>query len=143
VIQDAVVGPHSIIGPFARLRPGTVLAEDVHIGNFVEVKKSSIGHGSKANHLSYIGDAELGANVNVGAGTITCNYDGARKHKTIIGDDVFIGSDTQFVAPVRVADGATIAAGTTVTRDVEAGALAISRVEQKSVPNWKRPKKKT
>jgi bifunctional UDP-N-acetylglucosamine pyrophosphorylase/glucosamine-1-phosphate N-acetyltransferase len=142
VIENAVIGKRCRIGPFARIRPDTRLQEDVHIGNFVEVKKSSIGHGSKANHLSYIGDAELGANVNVGAGTITCNYDGARKHKTIIGDDVFIGSDTQFVAPVRVADGATIAAGTTVTRDVEAGALAISRVEQKSVPNWKRPKKK-
>ncbi|MFN6961949.1 MAG: bifunctional UDP-N-acetylglucosamine diphosphorylase/glucosamine-1-phosphate N-acetyltransferase GlmU, partial [Rhodocyclaceae bacterium] len=117
VIQDAVVGPNSIIGPFARLRPGTVLAEDVHIGNFVEVKNSTIAAHSKANHLSYIGDTTMGSRVNVGAGTITCNYDGANKHRTVIEDDVFIGSDTQLVAPVTVGRGATLGAGTTLTKD--------------------------
>jgi len=141
VIENAVISNGCRIGPFARIRPDTVLDENVHIGNFVEVKKSAIGKNSRANHLSYIGDSDLGSNVNVGAGTITCNYDGARKHKTIIEDDVFIGSDTQLIAPVTIGAGATIAAGTTVTKNVESGTLAISRVEQKSVKKWKRPKK--
>lgn len=141
VIEQSTIGSHCRIGPFARIRPESRLADDVHVGNFVEVKKSDIGSGSKVNHLSYIGDTEIGRSVNVGAGTITCNYDGANKHKTIIEDNVFIGSDTQLVAPVRVAAGATIGAGTTITRDVEADTLAISRPEQRTVKGWKRPKK--
>jgi bifunctional UDP-N-acetylglucosamine pyrophosphorylase/glucosamine-1-phosphate N-acetyltransferase len=141
VIQDAVVGPHSIIGPFARLRPGTTLAEDVHIGNFVEVKNSTIAAHSKANHLAYVGDATVGSRVNVGAGTITCNYDGANKHRTVIEDDVFIGSDTQLVAPVTVGRGATLGAGTTLTRDAPPDQLTVSRPKQLSIPGWKRPVK--
>jgi bifunctional UDP-N-acetylglucosamine pyrophosphorylase/glucosamine-1-phosphate N-acetyltransferase len=141
VIQDAVVGPHSIIGPFARLRPGTVLAEDVHIGNFVEVKNSTIAAHSKANHLAYVGDTTMGSRVNVGAGTITCNYDGANKFRTIIEDDVFIGSDTQLVAPVTVGRGATLGAGTTLTRDAPPDQLTVSRAKQVSIPGWKRPQK--
>ena len=140
-IEDAVVGPDGRIGPFARLRPGTVLAEDVHIGNFVEVKKSTIAAHSKANHLAYLGDAEIGARVNVGAGTITCNYDGANKHKTVIEDDVFIGSDTQLVAPVTVRRGATLGAGTTLTKDAPADTLTLSRAKQMSIPGWTRPVK--
>ena len=123
------------------MRPDTRLAEDVHIGNFVEIKKSEIDQGSKINHLSYIGDSVVGKKTNIGAGTITCNYDGAYKHLTVIGDDVFVGSDTQLVAPVTIANGVTIAAGTTVTRDVEENLLAISRTEQTTVKGWKRPKK--
>lgn len=142
VIQDAVVGPHSIIGPFARLRPGTVLAEDVHIGNFVEVKNSTIAAHSKANHLAYVGDTTMGSRVNVGAGTITCNYDGANKFRTVIEDDVFIGSDTQLVAPVTVGKGATLGAGTTLTRDAPPEQLTVSRAKQVSIPGWKRPVKK-
>jgi len=142
VVEQANIGSHCRIGPFARIRPDTRLDDNVHIGNFVELKESQIGKGSKVNHLSYIGDSEIGHGVNVGAGTITCNYDGANKHRTVIEQDVFIGSDTQLVAPVRVAAGATIAAGTTVTKDVEAGTLAISRMEQRTVKGWKRPKKK-
>ncbi len=141
VIDNAVIGARSQIGPFSRIRPHTRLAEGVHVGNFVELKNAEVGADSKINHLSYVGDAELGHSVNIGAGTITCNYDGANKHKTIIGDDVFVGSDTQLVAPVRIGAGATIGAGTTVTRDVEAGSLAVSRVEQRGVKGWKRPKK--
>jgi len=141
VIQDAVVGPQSIIGPFARLRPGTVLAEDVHIGNFVEVKNSTIAAHSKANHLAYVGDTTMGSRVNVGAGTITCNYDGANKFRTVIEDDVFIGSDTQLVAPVTVGKGATLGAGTTLTRDAPPDQLTISRAKQLSIPGWKRPVK--
>jgi len=141
VIQDAVVGPHSIIGPFARLRPGTVLAEDVHIGNFVEVKNSTIAAHSKANHLAYVGDTTMGSRVNVGAGTITCNYDGANKHRTLIEDDVFIGSDTQLVAPVKVGRGATLGAGTTLTRDAPPDALTVSRPKQLTLAGWKRPVK--
>lgn len=141
VIQDAVIGPRCVIGPFARIRPGTRLAQDVHVGNFVEVKNSTLGAHTKANHLAYLGDATIGSNVNVGAGTITCNYDGANKHRTVIEDDAFIGSDTQLVAPVTVGRGATLGAGTTLTRDAPAGQLTLSRAKQVTVPGWKRPVK--
>ena len=139
--EDAVIGPDGILGPYARLRPGTELGPEVHIGNFVEVKKSRIGAQSKANHLAYIGDAEIGQRVNVGAGTITCNYDGANKFKTIIEDDVFIGSDTQLVAPVTVGRGATLGAGTTLTKDAPADALTVSRAKQMTLSGWRRPVK--
>lgn len=141
VLDQAVVGSGSRIGPYARLRPETELAAQVHIGNFVEIKKSTIGKGSKVNHLAYVGDAEIGRSVNVGAGTITCNYDGANKHKTVIEDGVFVGSDTQLVAPVTVGRDVTIGAGTTVTEDVEAERLVISRVRQKTIAGWSRPVK--
>ena len=141
VLEDAVVGAGSIVGPFARLRPGTALGCDVHIGNFVEVKNSSIADHSKANHLAYLGDATIGSRVNVGAGTITCNYDGANKFRTVIEDDVFIGSDTQLVAPVTVGRGATLGAGTTLTRDAPPEQLTVSRAKQVAVPGWKRPVK--
>ncbi|MEO8171028.1 MAG: bifunctional UDP-N-acetylglucosamine diphosphorylase/glucosamine-1-phosphate N-acetyltransferase GlmU [Oxalobacteraceae bacterium] len=140
-IEDATVGAHSIIGPFARLRPGTTLAEGVHIGNFVEIKNSQIDAGSKANHLSYVGDATIGSRVNIGAGTITCNYDGANKFRTVIEDDAFIGSDSQLVAPVTVGKGATLGAGTTLTKDAPAGALTISRARQVTLTGWQRPVK--
>ncbi|WP_336983689.1 MULTISPECIES: bifunctional UDP-N-acetylglucosamine diphosphorylase/glucosamine-1-phosphate N-acetyltransferase GlmU [unclassified Cedecea] len=142
VIEDATLEAACTIGPFARLRPGAELAEGAHVGNFVEMKKARLGKGSKAGHLSYLGDAEIGDNVNIGAGTITCNYDGANKHKTIIGDDVFVGSDTQLVAPITVASGVTIGAGTTVTRDIAENELVISRVKQKHIQGWQRPVKK-
>ncbi|MBU1191016.1 MAG: bifunctional UDP-N-acetylglucosamine diphosphorylase/glucosamine-1-phosphate N-acetyltransferase GlmU [Gammaproteobacteria bacterium] len=142
VIEDAVIGCNGRIGPFARIRPETVLAKDVHIGNFVEIKKSDIGNGSKVNHLSYIGDTSIGTRVNVGAGTITCNYDGANKHRTVIEDDVFIGSDTQLIAPVKVGAGATLGAGTTLTRDAPPGELTYSRAKQETRSGWKRPVKK-
>ncbi|POY45264.1 bifunctional UDP-N-acetylglucosamine diphosphorylase/glucosamine-1-phosphate N-acetyltransferase GlmU [Avibacterium paragallinarum] len=142
VFEDAVIGEEAKIGPFARLRPGTELAAQTHIGNFVEVKKSHIGKGSKVNHLSYVGDSEIGSNCNIGAGVITCNYDGANKFKTIIGDDVFVGSDSQLVAPVKIANGATIAAGTTVTKNIAQDELVISRVPQRHIQGWQRPKKK-
>ena len=142
VIEEAVIGDGARIGPFARIRPETVLASGSHVGNFVEIKKSQVGEGSKINHLSYIGDTSVGRHVNIGAGTITCNYDGASKHRTVIGDDVFIGSDTQLVAPVQVGDGATIGAGSTITRDVPAGELTLSRAPQQTRPGWKRPVKK-
>lgn len=141
-LAEASIGANCRIGPYARLRPGAQLADDVHIGNFVEVKASDIGAGSKANHLAYIGDSSVGRNVNVGAGTITCNYDGANKHRTVIEDDVHIGSDTQLVAPVTIHRGATIGAGATITKDVAAGDLAISSRKQISIPGWKRPMKK-
>jgi bifunctional UDP-N-acetylglucosamine pyrophosphorylase / glucosamine-1-phosphate N-acetyltransferase len=141
-IVDAEIGRNCRIGPYARIRPATRLAEDVHIGNFVEVKASEIGMGSKANHLSYIGDSSVGRNVNVGAGTITCNYDGANKHRTVIEDDVFIGSDSQLVAPVRVGRGATLGAGTTLVKDAPEGELTVSRARQATVRGWKRPVKK-
>ena len=140
-VEDAVVGPDGRIGPFARLRPGAELAGDVHIGNFVEIKKSTIDAHSKVNHLAYIGDATIGTRVNVGAGTITCNYDGVNKHRTVIEDDAFIGSDTQLVAPVTVGRGATLGAGTTLTRDAPPDALTVSRAKQITVPGWKRPVK--
>ena len=139
--EDAVIGPDGVLGPYARLRPGTELGPEVHIGNFVEVKKSKIAAQSKANHLAYIGDAEIGQRVNVGAGTITCNYDGANKHLTVIEDDVFIGSDTQLVAPVRVGRGATLGAGTTLTKDAPPDALTVSRAKQMTLPGWARPQK--
>ncbi len=142
-IDDAVIGARCIVGPYARLRPATTLADEVHIGNFVEVKASTIGAGSKANHLAYVGDTEIGRNVNVGAGTITCNYDGAHKHKTVIEDDVFIGSDTQLVAPVTIRRGATIGAGSTITKEAPADHLTLSRSRQVSISNWKRPRKAT
>jgi bifunctional UDP-N-acetylglucosamine pyrophosphorylase/glucosamine-1-phosphate N-acetyltransferase len=141
-MEDAVIGPASRIGPYARIRPGTVLAEDVHIGNFVEVKNSQIAAHSKANHLAYVGDTTVGSNVNIGAGTITCNYDGANKYRTVIEDDVFIGSDTQLVAPVTVRRGATLGAGTTLTSDAPEGQLTISRARQVTIEGWKRPVKK-
>jgi bifunctional UDP-N-acetylglucosamine pyrophosphorylase/glucosamine-1-phosphate N-acetyltransferase len=141
VLENAVVGAGSIVGPFARLRPGTELGRDVHIGNFVEVKNSTIADHSKANHLAYVGDATIGSRVNVGAGTITCNYDGANKYRTVIEDDAFIGSDSQLVAPVTVGRGATLGAGTTLTRDAPPGQLTVSRPRQVSIPGWKRPVK--
>ena len=141
MIDDAVIGSNCRVGPYARIRPGTRLARDVHIGNFVEVKASTIGASSKANHLTYIGDARVGRAVNIGAGTITCNYDGANKHRTVIEDDVFIGSDTQLVAPVTVRRGATIGAGSTITRDTPANRLTLSRAKQVSVSGWQRPAK--
>jgi bifunctional UDP-N-acetylglucosamine pyrophosphorylase/glucosamine-1-phosphate N-acetyltransferase len=131
-----------VIGPYARLRPGTVLAEEVHVGNFVEIKNSDVGAGSKANHLAYVGDATIGKKVNIGAGTITCNYDGVNKHRTIIEDEAFIGSDTQLVAPVTVGKGATLGAGTTLTKDAPANQLTVTRVKQVSL-NWQRPTKKS
>jgi bifunctional UDP-N-acetylglucosamine pyrophosphorylase/glucosamine-1-phosphate N-acetyltransferase len=142
MIDNAVIGNGCRIGPFARIRPDTSLAEDVHIGNFVELKKTNVGKGSKVNHLTYLGDSQVGTETNIGAGTITCNYDGANKHQTIIGDDVFVGSDVQLIAPVRVNNGATIAAGTTISKDVAENELAITRTEQKSISKWKRPRKK-
>ena len=140
-IEDAVVGAASQIGPYARLRPGTELGEDVHIGNFVEVKNSQIASHSKANHLAYVGDATIGSRVNIGAGTITCNYDGVNKFRTVIEDDAFIGSDSQLVAPVRVGQGATLGAGTTLTKDAPAGKLTVSRARQITVDGWERPVK--
>ena len=139
-IDGAKVGSYSVIGPYARLRPGADLANDVHIGNFVEVKNSTIAANSKANHLAYVGDSIVGSRVNIGAGTITCNYDGVNKHQTIIEDDVFIGSDTQLVAPVRVGRGATLGAGTTLTKDAPPNQLTVSRAKQISL-QWQRPVK--
>jgi bifunctional UDP-N-acetylglucosamine pyrophosphorylase / glucosamine-1-phosphate N-acetyltransferase len=138
-IEEATVGAGSVIGPYARLRPGTELAHDVHIGNFVEVKNSQVAAHSKANHLAYVGDATVGARVNIGAGTITCNYDGANKFRTVIEDDAFIGSDTQLVAPVRVGKGATLGAGTTLTKDAPEGKLTVSRPKQITIEGWQRP----
>jgi bifunctional UDP-N-acetylglucosamine pyrophosphorylase/glucosamine-1-phosphate N-acetyltransferase len=141
-LEDAVVGEKSVIGPYARLRPGTELGQDVHIGNFVEVKNSRIAAHSKANHLTYLGDADVGSRVNIGAGTITCNYDGANKFRTTIEDDAFIGSDSQLVAPVTVGKGASLGAGTTLTKDAPAGKLTISRPKQLTIEGWTRPVKK-
>ena len=142
VIENAVIGAGSRIGPFARLRPETVLGTSVHIGNFVEIKKSDVAEKSKINHLSYIGDTTVGSNVNIGAGTITCNYDGANKHRTIIEDEAFIGSDTQLVAPVTIGKGATIGAGSTITKNAPAGQLTLSRGQQTTISGWHRPAKK-
>ncbi|MBI3574556.1 MAG: bifunctional UDP-N-acetylglucosamine diphosphorylase/glucosamine-1-phosphate N-acetyltransferase GlmU [Gammaproteobacteria bacterium] len=143
VIEQADIGVDCRIGPFAHLRPETKLAARVHVGNFVEVKKSDVGEGSKMNHLSYIGDTSIGSGVNIGAGTITCNYDGANKHRTVIGDNVFVGSNTALVAPVTVGAGATIGAGSVITKEAPAGELTLTRVPQLTKPGWKRPVKKT
>ncbi|HHW7520423.1 bifunctional UDP-N-acetylglucosamine diphosphorylase/glucosamine-1-phosphate N-acetyltransferase GlmU [Mannheimia haemolytica] len=142
VIENSIVGAKSAIGPFSRLRPGAELAEETHIGNFVEIKKATIGKGSKVNHLTYVGDAEIGKECNIGAGVITCNYDGANKFKTIIGDNVFVGSDSQLIAPVTIASGSTIGAGATVTKDIAENELVISRVPQRHIQGWQRPTKK-
>ena len=141
-IEDASIGARARIGPYARLRPGTVLGEDTHVGNFVELKNTRMAAASKANHLAYIGDAVVGERVNIGAGTITCNYDGANKYQTVIEDDAFIGSDSQLVAPVRVGRGATLGAGTTLTRDAPAQRLTVSRARQVTIESWQRPVKK-
>lgn len=142
VLEQANVGSEARIGPFARLRPGAQLADQVHVGNFVEIKNSTLGSGSKANHLAYVGDATVGARVNIGAGVITCNYDGVNKHRTVIGDDAFIGTDSQLVAPVTIGDGAYIAAGSTITKNAPPGALTLCRArEQKTLPNWRKPKR--
>ena len=140
-IDEASVGSDSQIGPYARLRPGTTLGADVHVGNFVEIKNSEFGAHSKANHLAYVGDTTVGSRVNIGAGTITCNYDGANKHRTVIEDDAFIGSDTQLVAPVTVGKGATIGAGTTLTKDAPPDSLTVSRARQTTIAGWQRPVK--
>ena len=141
LLEEARIGANARIGPYARIRPGTELADEVHIGNFVEVKASTFGRGSKANHLAYIGDSTVGRDVNIGAGTITCNYDGANKHRTVIEDDVHIGSDVQLVAPVTVGKGATIGAGATISKDVPPGGLTITEKKTVSKPGWQRPRK--
>ncbi len=143
VIEETVIGADCRIGPFARLRPGTKLADHVHIGNFVEVKNSQIAAGSKANHLAYLGDATVGAQVNIGAGAITANYDGANKHRTVIGDNASIGANGVLVAPVTVGAGATIGAGSVISKDAPAGELTLTRAEQRTVKGWKRPTKKS
>src|SRR5690606_37480941 len=140
-VEGARVAEDARIGPYARLRPGADIGPQAHVGNFVELKKARLGRASKANHLAYLGDATIGERVNIGAGTITCNYDGANKFQTVIEDDAFIGSDTQLVAPVRVGRGATLGAGTTLTRDAPAEQLTLSRSAQKSVSGWARPVK--
>lgn len=140
IIEDSIIGDECSVGPFARLRPGTVLDKKVKIGNFVEIKKSEIGEGSKVPHLSYVGDAVLGKSVNFGAGSITCNYDGVNKHQTIIGNNVFIGSDSQLIAPVNIGEGAYIGAGSTITKDAPEHKLTVSRAKQTTVENWKPPK---
>lgn len=141
-LEDCTIGENVNVGPYARLRPGTELADDVRIGNFVETKKAKIGTGSKVNHLSYVGDTLMGAGCNIGAGTITCNYDGVNKHQTTIGDNVFVGSDSQLVAPVTIGDGATIGAGSTITKESPAGELTLSRSKQITVKGWQKPTKK-
>lgn len=142
IIDSAIIGTSTKIGPFARLRPGTELATGVHVGNFVELKNTQLGHGSKANHLTYLGDCSVGSQVNVGAGTITCNYDGANKHHTNIGDEAFIGSNTALVAPVTVGAGATIGAGSVITKEAPAQQLTLSRAIQRTLTGWRRPVKK-
>ncbi|TVO37176.1 bifunctional UDP-N-acetylglucosamine diphosphorylase/glucosamine-1-phosphate N-acetyltransferase GlmU [Vibrio algivorus] len=142
IIEDSVVGEECTVGPYARLRPGSELKKAAHVGNFVEIKNATLGQDSKAGHLTYLGDAQIGERVNVGAGVITCNYDGANKFKTVIGDDVFVGSDSQLIAPVTIADGATIGAGTTLTKDVSDNELVITRAKERVIAGWKRPTKK-
>jgi bifunctional UDP-N-acetylglucosamine pyrophosphorylase/glucosamine-1-phosphate N-acetyltransferase len=141
IIEDAVIGEHCTLGPFARIRPGSIMKNDSHIGNFVEMKKSTLGEGAKAGHLSYLGDSEIGARVNIGAGTITCNYDGVNKYKTIIGDGAFIGSNSSIVAPAVIGNMATIAAGSVIVKNVEANDLAVARGKQRNIANWLRPVK--
>ncbi|MDE1168864.1 MAG: bifunctional UDP-N-acetylglucosamine diphosphorylase/glucosamine-1-phosphate N-acetyltransferase GlmU, partial [Pseudomonas sp.] len=140
-LDGAVMGEGSDAGPFARLRPGTVLEARAHVGNFVELKNAHMGEGAKAGHLTYLGDAVIGARTNIGAGTITCNYDGANKHKTVLGEDVFIGSNNSLVAPVDILDGATTAAGSTITQQIPAGQLGVARGRQRNIEGWKRPEK--
>ena len=142
VLENTTLGENCDIGPFARLRPGTVLRNNAKIGNFVETKKVSIGEGSKVNHLSYIGDAVIGTGVNIGAGTITCNYDGVNKHQTTIGDNAFIGSDTSLIAPVEIGENATIGAGSAISKDAPPGELTLTRAKQKTIDGWNRPEKK-
>lgn len=142
VIEQSKVASHSVVGPFARLRPGTVLAENAKVGNFVETKNTQVGKGSKINHLSYVGDAELGEGVNVGAGTITCNYDGVNKHKTVMGDNSFIGSNSSLVAPVKIGKNATVGAGSTINKDVPDDQLGLTRASQRAISDWQRPTKK-
>jgi bifunctional UDP-N-acetylglucosamine pyrophosphorylase/glucosamine-1-phosphate N-acetyltransferase len=143
VLEDCVVAQDCVIGPYARLRPGTELKQGAKIGNFVETKKSVIGEGSKVNHLTYIGDATIGKSVNVGAGTITCNYDGVNKFQTILQDGVFVGSNTSLVAPVTVAENATVAAGSVITQNIAAEQLGVARGKQRNIDGWQRPKKKS
>jgi bifunctional UDP-N-acetylglucosamine pyrophosphorylase/glucosamine-1-phosphate N-acetyltransferase len=142
VIESSQIGDKAVLGPFARIRPGTQLGQNTKVGNFVETKKAVVGDGSKINHLSYVGDAELGSGVNVGAGTITCNYDGINKHKTDIGDGAFIGSNSTLVAPVKIGDQGFVGAGSTVTQDISANTLGVSRAKQRNIEGWKRPTKK-
>lgn len=142
IIEDAIIGEQCSVGPFARVRPGSVMEQDSHIGNFVEMKKTTMRRGAKAGHLTYLGDADVGAKTNVGAGTITCNYDGVNKSKTIIGKNAFIGSNSALVAPVTIADGATIGAGSVIVKTVEENALSIARGKQRNIQNWQRPIKK-
>jgi len=139
VVEDAVIGDAAMIGPYARIRPGTRVGPEAHVGNFVELKKAELGRGAKVNHLSYVGDSNVGEGANIGAGVITCNYDGANKHRTDIGDDAFVGSNAQLVAPVRIGAGATVGAGSTITQDVPDNALAVGRARQRNIPGWKRP----
>jgi len=141
-IEDSEIGPGADCGPFARLRPGTKLGKNAHVGNFVEIKNSSLGEAAKVGHLTYLGDSEIGARTNIGAGTITCNYDGANKHRTVMGTDVFIGSNSSLVAPITIGDAATTGAGSTITQDVPALALAVGRAKQRNIENWQRPQKK-
>ena len=141
-LQQSIIGKDCNVGPYARLRPGTVLADGARVGNFVETKKANIGPGSKVNHLSYIGDCDMGAEVNIGAGTITCNYDGLNKHKTEIGNGVFVGSNSTLVAPLRIEEGGFVAAGSTVTSTVGESELAVSRARQRNIKGWKRPDKR-
>jgi bifunctional UDP-N-acetylglucosamine pyrophosphorylase/glucosamine-1-phosphate N-acetyltransferase len=142
VLEQTIVGNHCSVGPFARLRPGSELADQVAVGNFVEIKKSKLGKGSKASHLTYLGDSSIGAGVNIGAGTITCNYDGENKYQTHIGEGAFIGSNSSLVAPLNIGAGATIGAGSTITKDVDDNALVLGRGKQKSIANWQRPTNK-
>jgi bifunctional UDP-N-acetylglucosamine pyrophosphorylase/glucosamine-1-phosphate N-acetyltransferase len=141
-LEEATIGDNCVVGPFARLRPGSELMQSSKAGNFVEIKKSTIGQGSKVNHLSYVGDATVGSHANIGAGTITCNYDGVNKHQTIIGDNAFIGSGVELVAPVEIKEGATIGAGSTISKEAPKNKLTLERAKQKTIEAWKRPKKK-
>ena len=142
MLDGASIGTQGQVGPFARLRPGAELLSDAQVGNFVEVKKTTLGRGSKASHLSYLGDAQIGDGVNIGAGTITCKYDGVNKHQTVIEDGVFVGSNTSLVAPVSIGEGATLGAGSTITRDVQKQQLAVARGRQTTIDNWKGPRDK-